>query len=73
MVDLDPLDQDDVRELHEMISKHVSYTNSAVAKFVLNDFDNQIRNFIKVFPKDFKKVISERKFGEKEAVQRKQL
>jgi glutamate synthase (NADPH) large chain len=73
MVDLDPLDQDDVKELHAMITRHFDYTNSAVAKFVLNDFDNQTRNFIKVFPKDFKKVMSERKFGEKEAMERKQL
>jgi glutamate synthase (NADPH) large chain len=61
MIDLDPLDETDVREMKEMISRHYSYTGSAVAKFVLEDFENQLRNFVKVFPKDYKKVLSEKK------------
>jgi glutamate synthase (NADPH) large chain len=61
MIDLDPLDKDDIREMKEMISRHYTYTGSTVAKFVLEDFENQLRNFVKVFPKDFKKVLSEKK------------
>jgi glutamate synthase (NADPH/NADH) large chain len=57
MVELDPLDQDDAHWLNEMISKHYKYTGSSVAKFVLDDMDNQLRNFIKVFPTDYKKVL----------------
>jgi glutamate synthase (NADPH/NADH) large chain len=61
MIDLDPLDGTDARELKEMISRHYAYTGSTVAKFVLEDFENQLRNFVKVFPKDYKKVLSEKK------------
>jgi glutamate synthase (NADPH) large chain len=61
MIDLDPLNEEDLREIKEMISRHYTYTGSTVAKFVLEDFENQQRNFIKVFPKDFKKVLSEKK------------
>ena len=61
MIDLDPLDKDDIRELKEMISRHYTYTGSTVAKFVLEDFENQLHNFVKVFPKDYKKVLSEKK------------
>jgi glutamate synthase (NADPH/NADH) large chain len=61
MIDLDPLTNEDIRELKEMISRHHMYTGSTVAKFVLEDFENQLRNFIKVFPKDYKKVLSEKK------------
>jgi glutamate synthase (NADPH/NADH) large chain len=61
MIDLDPLDTTDAREMKEMISRHYTYTGSAVAKFVLEDFENQLRNFVKVFPKDYKKVLSEKK------------
>jgi len=61
MVDLDPLNEDDVAEMKEMISRHYAYTGSTVAKFVLDDFENQLRNFVKVFTKDFKKVMSEKK------------
>jgi glutamate synthase (NADPH/NADH) large chain len=61
MVDLDPLDDDDIAEIRDMIQRHYAYTGSTVAKFVLDDFENQLKNFIKVFPKDYKKVLSEKK------------
>ena len=60
MVDLDPLDQTDAQLLHDMITRHYAYTESSVAKFVLDDFDNQLKNFIKVFPKDYKKALVEK-------------
>lgn len=59
MVDLDPLDNADAQLLNDMIAKHYAYTVSSVAKFVLDDFDNQLKNFIKVFPRDYKKVLVE--------------
>jgi glutamate synthase (NADPH/NADH) large chain len=58
MVDLEGLDQHDEKLLHEMISRHYQYTGSTVAKFVLNDFENQLKNFVKVFPIDYKNVLS---------------
>ena len=61
MVDLDPLDQDDAVILNDLITKHYAHTASKVAKFVLDDFDNQLKQFIKVFPKDYKKVVLEKK------------
>jgi glutamate synthase (NADPH) large chain len=57
MVDLDAVEETDVDELRTMIEDHFNYTGSTVAKFVLDDFDNQLKNFIKVFPKDYKKVL----------------
>ena len=60
MVDLDPLNQEDAQLLNDMITKHYAYTESSVAKFVLNDFENQLKNFIKVFPKDYKKALAEK-------------
>ncbi|MEO6963319.1 MAG: glutamate synthase large subunit [Puia sp.] len=61
MIDLDPLDQEDAVEMKAMIAKHYDYTSSHVARFVLDDFENQLRNFVKVFPKDYKKVLLEKK------------
>jgi glutamate synthase (NADPH) large chain len=61
MIDLDPLNEEDVREMKDMISRHYDYTGSTVAKFVLEDFENQLRNFVKVFPKDYKKVLQDKK------------
>ena len=61
MVDLDPLDQEDASVLNDLITKHYAHTASKVAKFVMDDFDNQLKQFIKVFPKDYKKVVLEKK------------
>ncbi|HRH48741.1 MAG TPA: glutamate synthase large subunit [Panacibacter sp.] len=61
MVDLDPLDGEDADTLHAMVQKHFDYTGSTVAQFVLADFENQLKNFIKVFPKDYKKVLQQKK------------
>jgi glutamate synthase (NADPH/NADH) large chain len=60
MVDLDPVG-DDKNELYELISNHYKSTKSTVAKFVLDDFENQLKNFVKVFPKDYKKVLQTKK------------
>ena len=57
MVDIDPLSDDDATFLQGMIEQHFNYTKSTVAKFVLNDFENQLQHFVKVFPKDYKKVL----------------
>ena len=61
MVDLDAMEEEDGIEIKEMIQRHFAYTGSTVAKFVLDDFDNQLKNFVKVFPKDYKKALSEKK------------
>ncbi|MDE3235625.1 MAG: glutamate synthase large subunit [Bacteroidota bacterium] len=61
MVDLDPVGEDDIDELKSMIQKHFDNTGSTVAKFILKDFDNQLQHFIKVFPRDYKKVLIEKK------------
>lgn len=60
MVELDPPEADDISFLHDMITKHYAYTASTVAKFILDDFDNQSKNFIKVFPSDYKKVLKQK-------------
>ena len=57
MVDLDPCDLNDKNELFTMLQKHVEFTGSTVARFILEDLDNQLQHFVKVFPKDYKKVL----------------
>ncbi len=57
MVDLDKCELSDKNELFTMIQAHFESTGSTVAKFILEDLDNQLKNFVKVFPKDYKKAI----------------
>ncbi len=68
MVDLDPVQEADFAELKEMISKHLAVTGSSVARFILDDFENQVRNFVKVFPSDYKRVLQQKAGGVKETV-----
>ncbi len=60
MVDLDACDLNDKNEIFTMLQKHFQYTGSTVAKFILDDLDNQLRHFVKVFPKDYKKILLQR-------------
>jgi len=60
MVDLDPLDENDLDLLKDMLSRHFANTGSTVAGFVLNDIVHQAANFVKVFPKDYKKALSKK-------------
>ncbi|HTM92290.1 MAG TPA: hypothetical protein VL095_07730, partial [Flavisolibacter sp.] len=57
MVDLDPVINGDSEELKSMIENHFKNTKSTVAKFILDDFENQLKNFVKVFPRDYKRVL----------------
>ena len=57
MVDLETPDLEDFHILRSMITEHFDATGSAVARFILNDWDNQLQHFIKVFPRDYKKVL----------------
>ena len=61
MIDLDPVINGESEELYDMITRHYAYTGSAVAKFILDDFDNQLKNFIKVYPRDYKKALQRAK------------
>jgi glutamate synthase (NADPH) large chain len=57
MVDLDALDDTDVDWLHGMIQAHVDATDSPVGQRILADWAAALKHFVKVMPRDFKKVL----------------
>lgn len=61
MVDLDPIADEDIAQLKDLLQQHYTYTGSTVAQFILTDFENQLKNFVKVFPSDYKKVLQKRR------------
>lgn len=63
MVDLDKCELEDKNELFTLIQKHLEYTDSTVARFILQDLDNQLQHFVKVFPKDYKRVLVQKRAG----------
>ncbi|HIT84812.1 MAG TPA: glutamate synthase large subunit [Candidatus Ornithomonoglobus intestinigallinarum] len=58
LVLLEKLDGDDAAELKEMLENHLKYTGSDAAARILGDFENELARFVKVIPKDYKKVIT---------------
>ncbi len=58
MVDLDELDDEDKQIVKDMLNKHVSYTNSTVAENILSNWSEYQTKFIKVMPKDYKRVLT---------------
>jgi len=59
-VDLDPLQDADLETIERMVRKHFQYTRSRKAEDVLRKWDDVARKFVKVFPKDYKRALSER-------------
>lgn len=68
MVDLDLVEDQDTEELRKLIENHLHYTGSSVARFLLDDFENQLKYFVKVFPRDYKKVLQQKSSGVKQKV-----
>jgi len=67
MVDLDPVESnEDIAELLNLIERHKEYTDSAVAGRLLDDWPNALQTFIKVMPRDYKRVLEERKQHDEE-------
>ncbi len=57
MVDLDPLDADDEKEIKRLLQNHYKLTKSQAAQFILDDWKQQSDKFVKVFPRDYKEVL----------------
>jgi glutamate synthase (NADPH/NADH) large chain len=57
MVELEPLDDDDLDWLQGMIRAHVDATDSAVGQRILADWAREQRCFVKVMPRDYKRVL----------------
>ncbi len=62
MVDLEKLDQkQDIQEVLHLVRLHQKYTGSTVAQYVLENWDQVRPQFVKVMPRDYKRVLQERK------------
>jgi len=58
MVGLEKLeDPDEIEQVWKMIQRHQTYTQSARAGAILADWDAHVPKFVKVMPKDYKRVL----------------
>jgi glutamate synthase domain-containing protein 3 len=61
-VDLEQVfDPQDQQLLHQYIRKHLDATGSPRAKFVLDNWLKMVPKFVKVFPHEYKRVLTQRK------------
>ncbi len=58
LVELESLaDRDEIDELKRLIDQHAIYTGSTVAKGILDNWASSVREFVKVMPTDYKRVL----------------
>lgn len=59
MVDIDKFeDKEDIDTVKRLLTKHVQYTQSTVAKKILDNWSKYESKFVKVMPKDYKRVLA---------------
>jgi glutamate synthase (NADPH/NADH) large chain len=66
MVDIDPLDEDDIDWLRGLITMHMELTGSPVAERILSNWWRNVEQFTKIFPKDYKRVLE----AQRDAIER---
>jgi glutamate synthase (NADPH/NADH) large chain/glutamate synthase (ferredoxin) len=59
IVDFEAMDDADQIELYELVLEHARRTSSTVAQRVLNQWETLLPAFVKVMPKDYRRVLNE--------------
>ena len=67
MVDLEPLaEEEDATLVRGLLERHRDATGSAVADALLNDWAGAVSRFVKVMPRDYRRVLEEQRAAERE-------
>jgi len=67
MVDLVPVEEyKDVGVLSNLVNRHVLFTGSTVGDAIANDFAAALPKFVKVFPKDYRRVLEQSKLVQRQ-------
>jgi len=61
MIDLETLSVNDVKNIYSLLKNHFKYTQSQVAEKILDNFNREIKKFVKVMPKEYKRVLRMKK------------
>jgi glutamate synthase (NADPH/NADH) large chain len=68
LVDLSPLRPDDETAVRELLTKHVEWTDSAVAARLLEEWETARSRFTLVLPRDYQRVLDVRAAAEAEGL-----
>jgi len=61
MVELEKISDSDAQTLKNLLANHYHYTQSPIAKRILDDFREESKRFIKVMPLEYKRILGETK------------
>ncbi len=57
LVDLEELDAEDVDFVRDLVASHVELTGSELGSRLLDDWDRSADQFVKVMPRDYRRVL----------------
>ena len=64
MVELGPITHsEEISHLHALIVRHHQYTQSAVARRMLDHWDEHVKKFVKVLPTEYRMVLERQHLG----------
>jgi glutamate synthase (NADPH/NADH) large chain len=68
MVDIDPLEDEDREFLRSVVRRHQAETGSPVAARILDKWRREVECFVKVMPKDYKRVLEAARVAEERGI-----
>ncbi len=68
MVGLEKVDSEEAEQLRQLIKRHADFTKSQKAFKVLALWDEMVPKFVKVMPKDYKRVLQAIRKAEEEGL-----
>lgn len=64
MIELEEITKEDESTIYNLLTNHHKYTQSPRAKEILDNFKDEMKRFIKVMPKEYKRILEGKKLGE---------
>jgi glutamate synthase (NADPH/NADH) large chain len=61
MVELEIISGENEAILYDLLCRHYQYTQSTVAKKIIDNFKNEVKQFIKVIPTEYRRILLGRK------------
>ncbi|WPY99069.1 glutamate synthase large subunit [Christiangramia sp. OXR-203] len=61
MIEFEELSEENIAEIEDLIVKHYQYTESDVAREILNNWESSSAGFIKIMPTEYKKALQKMK------------
>jgi len=57
MVDIESISAEDAQTIYELVHNHYKYTQSELAYKILDNFSRLIHKFVKVMPREYKRIL----------------